>query len=239
MFDVQTRGAGDEVIVLHGSPAPVESFGPLLEWLADERRVVAPELAGIDMTAEEAFEPLLETLKDEEVEGAPVIGHSMGTYRALQLALSEDFQTGPLTLIGPLAVQRSEQIEAFRGLADQLNSAKEVVPVAAQMWFSEDYQQNHDVEELVSEWIDEIGGDAVFCSLRWEQVGPDLHPRLEEIGVPVRLVVGEHDEATPVEWAREIHDHLPDSELHVVEESGHFPQIERPEETVALVREVL
>jgi L-proline amide hydrolase len=62
----------------------------------------------------------------------------------------------------------------------------------------------------------------------------DITGRLAEIDVPVLLVSGRHDEATP-RIVGEIHDRIPGSEWVLLEESSHMPHVEEPERFLAAV----
>jgi 3-oxoadipate enol-lactonase len=44
------------------------------------------------------------------------------------------------------------------------------------------------------------------------------------------VVVGRQDEFTPVAKAEEMHAALPNSKLVIIEDAGHMPNLERPEE---------
>ena len=64
--------------------------------------------------------------------------------------------------------------------------------------------------------------------------------RLSEISVPTLVVAGRHDWITPpVQGAERIHAALPQSQLVVFEESGHFPYIEENEHFVKTVSDWL
>jgi L-proline amide hydrolase len=66
----------------------------------------------------------------------------------------------------------------------------------------------------------------------------DITDRLGEIDVPVLLISGRYDEATP-RIVREIHERLRDSEWVLLEESSHMPHLEEPEAFLAAVNRFL
>jgi len=53
--------------------------------------------------------------------------------------------------------------------------------------------------------------------------------RLAEIKTPALVLVGEHDPGTPPAMAREIHAHLPGSELVVIPAAAHLSNVEQPQ----------
>jgi pimeloyl-ACP methyl ester carboxylesterase len=59
--------------------------------------------------------------------------------------------------------------------------------------------------------------------------GWDLAPRLGEVSAPTLIVVGEDDLVCPPSRAKIMHEGIANSELVVLEESGHLPHVEEPE----------
>ena len=66
----------------------------------------------------------------------------------------------------------------------------------------------------------------------------DITPRLGEIRVPTLVFSGRYDEVTPT-MTEAAHRAIPGSEYVLLEESSHMAQAERPEETLALVRDFI
>jgi proline-specific peptidase len=61
-----------------------------------------------------------------------------------------------------------------------------------------------------------------------EAASMDLRPRLKDIRVPTLVMVGRHDFITNVAMAQEMANHIPDAQLVIFEESGHFALVEEP-----------
>jgi 3-oxoadipate enol-lactonase len=57
----------------------------------------------------------------------------------------------------------------------------------------------------------------------------DLRPQLARVKVPVLVLVGEHDEATPPPMSRELAASLPNARLKVIAGCAHVPQLQSPE----------
>jgi len=58
---------------------------------------------------------------------------------------------------------------------------------------------------------------------------PDSRPLLPRIGCPTLVLVGENDELTSPEMAREIAGGIPGAKLTIVADSGHLSSLEQPE----------
>jgi 3-oxoadipate enol-lactonase len=67
----------------------------------------------------------------------------------------------------------------------------------------------------------------------------DLRPYLPMLRMPVSIVVGEDDQATPPAMARELHDAIPQSTRVMVPGAKHLTPIERPDRIGAALLGVL
>jgi 3-oxoadipate enol-lactonase len=56
----------------------------------------------------------------------------------------------------------------------------------------------------------------------------DLRPQLSQVKVPVLVLVGEHDEATPPPMSRELAALLPNARLKIIPGCAHVPQLQSP-----------
>ncbi|TGE00996.1 alpha/beta fold hydrolase [Methylobacterium nonmethylotrophicum] len=95
------------------------------------------------------------------------------------------------------------------------------------------------VGEAVKAMAERVGGAAFLRQQRAILDRADSRPLLAEIRVPTLVAVGEDDLLTPPALAREIHQGIAGSRLHVLAACGHLPPLERPEATSALLRDWL
>jgi pimeloyl-ACP methyl ester carboxylesterase len=66
---------------------------------------------------------------------------------------------------------------------------------------------------------------------------PDSRPLLASIAVPTVIVVGEGDQITPPDAAREMHEGIAGSKLLVAPRAGHLALLEQPEPVHATLKE--
>ena len=64
----------------------------------------------------------------------------------------------------------------------------------------------------------------------------DLRAELAGVKVPVLVLVGEHDEATPPPMSHELAAGLPRAELKIIEGCAHVPQLQSPRQFLDAVR---
>lgn len=81
--------------------------------------------------------------------------------------------------------------------------------------------------------------EGAAAALRGRAERPDYTHLLSQIAVPALVVVGTEDAYTPVSDARDIHARVPDATLAVIEQAGHLPNLERPDEFNAVLAEFL
>jgi pimeloyl-ACP methyl ester carboxylesterase len=62
-----------------------------------------------------------------------------------------------------------------------------------------------------------------------------FYPRLSTLKVPSLFVWADHDNLVPAAFARHVASWLPEAEQVTISACGHVPQVERPEETNALL----
>ncbi len=64
----------------------------------------------------------------------------------------------------------------------------------------------------------------------------DLRPQLKKIKVPTLVIVGRHDFITNVAMAEEMVKHIPNAQLEVFEESGHYGFVEEPQKFYRVIK---
>ncbi|MFU8805117.1 MAG: alpha/beta fold hydrolase [Bradymonadaceae bacterium] len=241
MLDVDIYGEGENVVLLHGCPVPPESMRSVWEWLEGSYRVIVPNLTGIGLDLLESLEPIEEALQAHGVEQAALIGHSLGFYRALQLAGSDGIDVTKIVGLGPIAHVTDEALAQYAGLADAIEAGGfDVAGVALSLWYPAPYlEANPQAAATVRRWFEEMGDQVIIDTLRNEFGGPDLHPILEDIDVPVYLQVGDLDVATPPGLAEVIAEGLSDVRLDVFTGVGHFLHDEASEATLSAVERFL
>lgn len=239
MFDVQIRGDGDrDLVMLYGSPVPAESLEPLPGNFADNWRVLIPETVSSGITPEEALPRLEETLAHHDVANPAVLGHSLGAYRAFQLALSDAIDIDRLITIGPIAYLPDDRLQQYAAMAEQIDAGElDLTEVGLEFWFRPEYiEANPGVARQIQQWFDDMDDESIKAAMLKELQCSDLRPQLSSLNTPACILVGDIDVATPPEWAEEIAALLPDSRLHLIQDSGHFPYVERPEVTLRILR---
>jgi len=123
---ISDEGQGRAVLLLHGCLLPPAYFGSLTETLLGERRVLVPYLPGYtpspmidgEYTLERVTALLADELQRLGITELDIVAHSLGTYRALALALSGRVVVGTLLGWGGFAGLDPEAARMFGAVAN-------------------------------------------------------------------------------------------------------------------------
>jgi len=228
-------GKGEPLLFLHGaSGAP--AILPFMEKLAQRFDVLVPEHPGYGQTAEpEWLENIhdvayfyLDFLKQLDLRNVTLVGNSMGGWIAMEIAVRDTSRLKSLVLVSPAGIQ-----------------APGVQPADIFLMAPEDVVRNLFVDQKLAEArlaqpedIDvSLKNRHTTARLGWE---PRLHdpflPKwLHRIDVPVKIIWGREDRILPVAFAEEFKRLMPKAQIHIVDNAGHLPHAEKPDQFVELV----
>ncbi|MCA9844511.1 MAG: 2-succinyl-6-hydroxy-2,4-cyclohexadiene-1-carboxylate synthase [Dehalococcoidia bacterium] len=148
-LNVESSGAGEPLVLLHGFTGSARSWGPLIGTLAASRQVLAVDMVGHGCSyappdlqhyqMEQVTADIIAVLQSMGIRKADWLGYSMGGRTALSLAVAHPDAVGRLVLIGAspgLADpgERADRIAADDALADRIQSAG--VPAFVDYWES-------------------------------------------------------------------------------------------------------
>lgn len=247
------RGLAERLplVLLHGYPLDHRMWWDVTDLLPGERTVIAADLPGFgtsrsgpDAAAALGADPAVPSidvmgdavavgLRASGIERAVVAGLSMGGYVALSMAERHPDLVAGLGLVDTKAsaddegararrfeiarrVRAEQQVEAVYGMRTSLLGATNRVA-------------RPDLVDRVFAWICDQGPAAVAWAAEAMATRPDRTALLGEVRVPALVVVGEEDEISPVDVARDMASALPDGELVIVPRSGHMTSIESPQ----------
>jgi 3-oxoadipate enol-lactonase len=231
-------GSGPPLVLLHSLLSDRASFDGIVPELAERFRVVVPELPGFGRS--EAVSGGLAAVADRmagaiddlaDGENVIVLGNGYGGFVALQMAIRHPDIATRLILADCGAAFSEPGREAFRNMAaaSKAKGLSAITEVAMRRLFAPDFQAaNPDLMRERREAFLRTDPE-VFRAACEALAELDLRPQLGEVKVPVLVVVGEHDEATPPPMSEELAAGLPRARLRIMAGCAHVPQLQAPQ----------
>ena len=189
-------------------------------------------------TAELFAHDLAELLDHVGWPQATVAGCSMGGCAALAFAGLHPARTAALGLIdttawyGPKAAANFQE----RAEAARAKGMAALFDFQSTRWFSDDFRARH--SEILKRTLDVFVAADVDCYAESCRLLGTVDTRsfLPGFRMPVAIVVGEEDYATPVDMSRELHAAIPHSTLTIIPRARHLTPIEFPDTVAAELR---
>ena len=248
-------GSGEPVLLLHGSGPGVSAWA---NWqmamppLAEHHRVLAPDIVGFGQTERPAdIRYSLQTWVDHvwgfldalEIEHTAIVGNSLGARVALAMAAERPERVTRMVLMGSPGpgMTPSEGLIALRGYEPSYDAMRDLLvnylAVDPSIITPELVQIRH--EASIAPGVHETYR-AIFLDPKHS--GSDLEFNLDEltqITTPTLILHGREDRVIPVELGLDMLDVLPNADLHVFSGCGHWTQIERATDFLAVVDQFL
>jgi 2-succinyl-6-hydroxy-2,4-cyclohexadiene-1-carboxylate synthase len=232
------------LVLLHGFTHTGASWDPVRSELGERYRALAPDIRGHGSASEREPVTLAAVLADIAAavpERFTLGGYSMGGRLALQFAVAYPERVGRLVLIGASPgiadpAERAQRRLDDERLADELQRSS--IDEFADRWEKAPVLAGQSDAVLAAARADRLRSAPAGLARALRGLGtgalPSLWERLDEVTMPVVLVVGERDEKFRALAAR-MADALPDAELVVVPGSGHAVHLEAPRPVAEIV----
>jgi pimeloyl-ACP methyl ester carboxylesterase len=166
-------------------------------------------------------------------------GLSMGGYIAFEIMRQAPQRVARLALLDTGArAETPEQTERRKVVIALAKSGRyaEVPDIAFPLYVHRNRHNDAALKKIVRMMAAETGVEAYFRQQNAIIGRPDCRPGLGAIKCPTLVLVGDGDEATPPDLAREIAGAIGGARLTVVADCGHLSTLEQPETvTAALV----
>jgi pimeloyl-ACP methyl ester carboxylesterase len=257
-------GEGPPVLLLHGLGATNASFLPTLWDLAQDHRVLAPDLPGFGDTDKPIrrydspfFARWARAFMDQTgIQRADVVGNSMGGRVAIELGLEAPERVDRLVLLAPSPafIRRRQFVRIVRLLRPELAVVRLPMRHRSVVWgikrlFSRperlpDPWYLAAADEFLRVFARARARIAFFSAARQiylEEPFGDVGfwERLPSLRVPSLFVWGERDRLVPSKFARHVERALPAATSVILQDCGHVPQYELPDRTHGLMREFM
>lgn len=230
-------GKGQPLFLFHSLLSDRASFDAIVPELSKSFRVIVPELPGFGRS--QAVQGGLAAVADRMAEAvrdaapakdAIVLGNGYGGFVALQMAIRHPGIAGKFVLADSGAAFSEPGRQQFRNMAaaSKAKGLAAITDIAMRRLFAPDFQEAHP-DLMADRRAAFLRTDLdVFCAACDALASLDLRPEVGKVKVPVLVLVGEHDEATPPPMSHELAGLLPQAHLEIIPGCAHVPQLQSP-----------
>ena len=226
------------LILLHGLGASAERWLDVCPQLSKHFRLIIPDIIGFGYSDKPAVEYTIDFfieffegfLKNLNIHKPYIAGSSFGAYLGAEFAIRFNSRVERLVLAAPAGVMRSstQVLDQYimAALYPTFDNAKRAFTNMA-------YDPNTVTEDTVRDFVNRMrlpnAKYAFMSTLLGIRDSPKLSGRLSKIQAPTLLIWGNNDKMIPLQYSKEFGE-IPMHELVVINECGHTPYVEKPEE---------
>jgi 3-oxoadipate enol-lactonase len=241
-------GEGPPLFLFHSLLSDRASFDAIVPALSRAFRVIVPELPGFGRSQAVSgglaavADRMAEVVRDAaNSEAAIVLGNGYGGFVALQMAIRHPGIATKLVLADCGAAFSEPGRQAFRNMAAAAGAKglSAITEVAMNRLFAENFQEQH--PDLMRDRREAfLRTDPEVFRVACDALATlDLRPEVAKVKVPVLVLVGEHDEATPPPMSHELAGLLPQAHLEIISGCAHVPQLQAPEVFLEVIGDFL
>jgi pimeloyl-ACP methyl ester carboxylesterase len=230
---------GQPIIMLHGYTDSWFSFSRILPALAVDYHIYALDLRGHGGSDRPAHGYMMTDFAADvvsfmdmlELPSATLVGHSMGSLIAQQVALTAPRRVSRLALLGAATNLHTPDLLEFQQVVDAL-----VDPVPAE--FAREFQVSTIYRPIPDDFLNQAVAESqklpahVWRGALAGQLAVDYTTDLANIQVPVLLLRGDHDTVFPRDAQDALAAGLARAVLRVYPGTGHAIHWEQPEQVV-------
>lgn len=243
------RSGAPRLVLIHSLALDRSVWDDVVERLRGEAEILVYDCRGhgrsdrraAPFTAELFAHDLAELLDDVGWQEAAIAGCSMGGCVALAFGALYPARAAALALIDTTAWYGPDAPAKFRerAAAARAKGLQGLVDFQATRWFSDEFRASHPdvLQRTLAVFVaTDVDCYAATCALLGDV---DVRAHLPTFRMPVAIVVGEEDYATPIEMARQLHEGIPQSTLAVLPRARHLTPIEHPDAVASELRALL
>ena len=241
-------GSGPTVILLHGLGGSTQNWNYTIGPLAQQFHVVVPDQIGFGKSDKPVINYRVRTYvdfldqfcKQLKIERATLVGNSMGGWIAAAFAIAFPERVERLVLADATGYAPAADFD-FKSLYALNPSTREgMKQLATKVFFNKMFATDALIDQLLAQRMS--AGDGYTINSLIESVGRRedfLDGQLSKIKVPTLIVWGREDGLVTLSEGERLKRDIANSKLVVLDQCGHFPQLEKAAEFNAALLEFL
>jgi pimeloyl-ACP methyl ester carboxylesterase len=243
---LERPGKGETIVLLHGFGADKDNWPRFVRRLPKQYRVIAFDLPGHGSSFKDAdavytidfiTRGLADAIDALKLERFHLAGNSMGGWVGAIYTAGHPDRVTTLALLDAAGTQSPEKSDMGRALEQGVN----ILVPSTEKEYSDLLGYAFNKRPFIP-WpaTDVLARRAVAEAPFRRKMFTDIHREardvkevLPELNLPVLIIWGARDRIIHVSAARVFEYYLPKSETVIMQDCGHMPMLERPEETAA------
>jgi 3-oxoadipate enol-lactonase len=249
----ETTGKGTPLVLIHGHPFDHTMWHPQVEAFSVSYKVITPDLRGYGKSSlpkmegtkfEDYATDMLCLMDHLKVNRFHLAGLSMGGQIIMEIFRQAPQRIKTLIFADTFAGLDTPDVKQGRyDTAARLENegmAAYADEVISKMIRPAHVSSMPEVADHVIKMMKSTSPEAAALALRARAERIDyLTEVLPEINIPTLVIVGREDEFTPVAKAKELKENLQNCKLVIIEDAGHMPNLEHPDEFNKVVLDFL
>ena len=239
---VRRGGSGAPLIFLHGAEGLTE-WPLMLDTLAASYEVIVPDLPGYGASEAPSFVDdisdvaylLMDMIEQLDLNNVRIVGHSLGGWAALEMAVRSCARIHSLSLIATAGIHVKGSPKADIYMLDPDEQARlsyadaTLSTEAAARAMVSKHQEQAILNRIAS------------ARLGWNPrlYNPRLERWLHRITAPTLIVWGDTDRIIPPVYADAFGAFMPHAKVVKISHAGHLPHVEKREEVTRLITDFL
>lgn len=250
---VVEKGIGENIIFINGILASIYTWRKVLDTVSENFHVYAIDFKGTGFSEKPkggysidiCTSQIISLMKYFNIDKAILVGNSLGGEVALNLAIKHSEKINKLILIDSAGYQKNKEItkllvklgrfKLVAKLLERCNTKNFVRKIIRWATFNDKiidrkmvngYYKPMKTKGAVEAFI-ELVKNLSYTEFDYEKV--------KNIEIPTLIIWGKEDKWIPVSDAYRLHRDIKNSKLVILENCGHGPQEEKPEEIVRLI----
>jgi pimeloyl-ACP methyl ester carboxylesterase len=227
---IETGGEGTPLMLLHGLFGALSNFQDLTNHFGNKYNVVIPilpiyELPILQVSVSGLVEFVTNFVEFKGYDKVHILGNSLGGHVALLYVIAHPEHIASVTLTGSSGLYESAFGTAFPKRGDY----EYIKNKTAQTFYDPAVASKELVDEVFG-IVNDRGKAIRVVATAKSAVRHNLGDKLHKIKAPTLLIWGKQDIVTPPFVGEKFHELISDSRLHMLDQCGHAPMMEKPAE---------
>lgn len=227
---VESEGSGVPVILLHGLLGALSNFTDIFDYFEGKRKIVLPILPIYDIPFRKVSVDALVDYLDRFIaykgySRVYLLGNSLGGHIAQLYTLRH-----PDLISGLILTGSSGLFESAMGNTFPKRGNYEFIKKKAESVFYDPAVATKELVDDVYNTVNDLRKAMSVVAVAKSAVRHNLEHELHKILVPTLIIWGKYDNVTPLWVGEKFHELIKDSRLLIIDQCGHAPMMERPDE---------